>query len=113
MNQPINYKNLLVIALMLAGCASSYLEKDKRQIIAKNEVRQRLPENAALFDISNFGEDTLTTLGAAHPLIRYTIDFHYQDSTGNIVQKKGTVLFTPDGSSLIKTEITDRNPGSE
>lgn len=102
-------KNFLILFLLTTmACTNELVEKDHRQIVSKNEVRKTLPAGAQLFDISEFGEDTLSSSDTP-PLrhIRYRIKFHYEDVTGKMTYHTAQVLFTPDGKSVTKTEILD------
>ena len=91
---------------LLAGCESRSFDKDKRQIAAKEAVRAMLPPASHQFEITGFREDTLTEWNTVlkNPL-RYTLDFFYKDSTEAVHQQTGSVIFTPDGNSIIDTQI--------
>ena len=102
-------KNLLIFFFTLAlfSCENTRFDSDKRQIIAKNEISNKIKN--IRFDITAFKEDTLQTWPDSvfkHP-IRYTIDFVYKDSANTLQRKRGIVLFTPDGNSIINSWITD------
>ena len=99
----------LLLIIAFASCENPRFDRDDRQIIAKDSIRRKLVK-ARLFDITAFKEDTLYEFPDTlfkKPLL-YTLDFNYIDSTGTIQNKKGLVLFTPDGKSVIKTTISDR-----
>jgi hypothetical protein len=107
----MRYLLFIFFPLLIASCESSSFDKDKRQIIAKDEVRSRLPHASKGFDITGFREDTLSPqidTVFKHP-IQYTLDFTYNDSTGAPHQNTAHVIFTPDGKSIIQTQITDRS----
>jgi hypothetical protein len=107
----MRYILLIIFPLLLAGCEATSFDKDKRQIEAKDEIRAMLPRAARSFDVINFKEDTLASWKDSsfkHP-VQYTLDFVYTDSTGALQQKTGQVVFTPDGRSIIQTQITGRN----
>jgi hypothetical protein len=89
--------------LLLVSCESSVADKDKRQIIAKDEIRNKLPPRSRAFDITHFQEDTLSSWGdsAFKRPIRYVLDYEYKDSTGTLQHRTGAVVFTPDGKSII------------
>lgn len=96
--------------LVLLSCETSSFDNDKRQILAKDEIRSRLPHASTGFDITGFREDTLSgwpDTSFQRP-IQYTLDFVYKDSSGAEQQKTGYVFFAPDGRSIIKTQITNR-----
>jgi hypothetical protein len=98
------------VALVISSCESAAFEKDKRQIAAKDAIREKL-QKARNFDILHFREDTLSewTDTLIKRPIRYTLDFIYTDSTGTVQNKTGVVLFTPDGRSMIAAQITNPN----
>lgn len=103
---------LLTLFLLLVfsafACENESFDKDKRQIVAKNVIREKLRRSRS-FDIVSFKEDTL----ASSPdtmiknLIRYSLNFVYTDSTGTVQHRNGVVLFTPDGKSLLNSQIVD------
>lgn len=81
-----------------------------RQIMAKDEILNQL-HKVRSFDITGFNEDTIhdsipgTNLKKA---LQYTLDISYVDSNKVPQTKKGIVLFTPDGKSIINAQITDK-----
>lgn len=100
---------LAFAALLLVGCESANFDKDKRQIAAKNAIREMLPPTAHNFDVTAFGEDTLahwTDTLLKHP-IRYNLAFVYTDATGKVQSKSGFAVFAPDGKSLLTAQITN------
>ena len=107
---------LIVTALILLfmipvffACESTNFDSDKRQIMAKDEIRSKL-QKIHDYDITAFREDTI----AASPnddfkkLIRYRLSFQYIDSNNALQKKIGDVIFTPDGKSIIRSTISDR-----
>lgn len=95
------------LLLVFFSCENPRFNKDKRQIIAKDEIRRKLPGAARAFDITGFNEDTLSNFSDTilkRP-IRYTLDFVYKDSANVLHTKKGIVIFTPDGNSVITSSI--------
>lgn len=73
--------------------------------MAKDYVRWHLPQHATDFDILSFKEDTINNMldsNFKRP-IAYTINYQFADSLKQIQQKTATVLFTPDGHSIITT----------
>lgn len=91
------------------SCETHNFDRDKRQIMAKDEIRSKL-HKIHDYDITGFREDTVDANGEAglKKEIRYQLDFQYIDSS-NILQKKtGDVFFTPDGNSVMRSTITDR-----
>lgn len=101
---------ILVIAFFAYSCESGSFDKDKRQIVAKNAIREKLA-GARNFDITGFREDTLndwpdTTLRRP---IQYSLDFQYTDSAGSLQKRNGSVIFTADGRSPLLTRIANPN----
>ncbi len=97
--------------LLITGifsCENHRFDSDKRQIMAKNEIQSKLPRSRS-FDITGFSEDTIQNVSDSNfkKQIRYTLDFVYQDSDKVLQHKKGIVMFTPDGRSVINSQITD------
>jgi hypothetical protein len=95
----------LVVAFVLffTSCDYGTFDKDKRQIMAKDYIEWHLPPHSSNFDITAFREDTVSNMldsNFKHP-ISYTLDYHFTDSTNEVQQKRTTVLFTPDGHSII------------
>jgi hypothetical protein len=91
--------------LFFTSCDYGSFDKDKRQIMAKDYVRWHLPPHSTDFDVISFKEDTLNNMidsNFKRP-IAYTLSYHFTDSTNHIQQKTSTVLFTPDGHSIIST----------
>jgi len=106
----MRYIFFLFFPLLLASCEAASFDRDKRQIMAKDEVRSTLLPNAKGFDVTSFREDTLaswTDTLVKHPL-QYTLDFIYTDSTGMLHQNTAHVIFTPDGKSILQTQISGR-----
>jgi hypothetical protein len=101
----------LFLLLLLFSCESGSFDKDKRQIAAKDAIREQLPRASRQFEIIRFGEDTLPSWGDTvfNQPIRYILDFRYKDSTETVQQRRGYVVFTPDGKSIIQSQITRIN----
>lgn len=98
----------LLWIIIFAACENPGFDRDTRQIIAKDSIRRKLTKARSL-DITAFREDTLYASPDTlfkKPIL-YTLDFTYIDSSGSTQNKKGQVLFTPDGKSVIKTTIRD------
>lgn len=93
----------ILFIVSLASCDYGSFDKDKRQMMAKDYVEWHLPAHATDFDITAFREDTINNMidsNFKHALA-YTLDYKFTDSTHQVQQKKSTVLFTPDGHSII------------
>lgn len=108
------YRSFLIVflALLLASCENAAFDKDKRQIVAKDAIRRKLPRASKNFDVVRYKEDTLASWSDTifkRP-IRYTLDYVYTDSSGAVQQKTGAVLFTPDGRSMITVQT--ENPAN-
>jgi hypothetical protein len=101
----------LFFLLLLFSCESGSFDKDKRQIAAKDAIREQLPRASRQFEIIRFGEDTLPSWRDTvfNQPIRYILDFRYKDSTETVQQRRGYVVFTPDGKSIIQSQITRIN----
>jgi len=100
-------KILLLLLLTLSiGCEAKLFDNDNRQITAKNQVFAQLGR-VKNFDISSFREDTVVTNIDPNysKALQYTLTFSYEDSTNKNINNKAFVFFTPDGKSVIKTEI--------
>ncbi|MDQ2721578.1 MAG: hypothetical protein M3Z26_17715 [Bacteroidota bacterium] len=104
-------KILLFILLIMGifSCENHRFDSDKRQIMAKDEIQSKF-RRARDFDITAFKEEVVQNEADTNfkKQIRYTMDFVYLDSNKILQQKKGIVLFTPDGDAIISTQITDR-----
>ncbi len=99
-----------VLLFTFFSCENHRFDRDKRQIIAKNEISTKLRKTRS-FDIISFKEDTLSWPDSAFKRpIRYTLDIVYNDSASVLQKKKGIVIFTPDGNSIINSQITDSIP---
>jgi hypothetical protein len=95
------------LLLLLTACESRVIDRDMRQIRAKDEIRSKLPPRAREFDITDFREDTLkgwSDTAFKRPLV-YILQYQYKDSTGAFQRRMGHVVFTPDGRSVISTEV--------
>jgi len=98
---------IVFAAVILASCETQRFDSDKRQITAKNEVREKIGR-VNNFDIISFREDTLTNNTDTNFIktLQYTLDFIYTDSNNIIQRKKGLVIFTPVANQVIKCIIT-------
>lgn len=96
---------ILLLVVLLASCDYGSFDKDKRQIMAKDYIRSQLPSHSHDFDITAFREDTLNDSPDSNfkRPIAYTLNYSYTDSTGVLQTKTATVLFTPNGHSIIST----------
>ena len=106
----MRYIVLAFFLLSVASCETDNFNADKRQIMAKDYLRATIGRGSRGYDVISFREDTLTSVSDSffkRP-IQYTLDYIYNDSTGNIQNKRGTVVFAPDGKSIIGSEISDR-----
>lgn len=94
---------IILLAIFFIGCDYGSFDKDKRQIMAKDYVHWHLPPHSTDFDVTSFREDTLNNMPDSNfkRPIGYMLEYHYTDSTRQIQQKRATVLFTPDGHSII------------
>lgn len=104
----MKYTILFLFTILIFSCENHSFDSDRRQLTAKNEIREKL-HNIQSFDIIDFKEDTLQQWpGTAFKnAIRYSLDVVYKDSAGALQNKKGLVVFTPDGKSVISSEISN------
>jgi hypothetical protein len=111
MNQKLLHTILLFIffAPLFFSCENHRFDADKRQTIAKNEIRSKLHQ-ATGYDVTAFQEDTVETPSDSNfkKQIRYSLDIEYLDSNKILQKKRGIVMFTPDGQSVITSTITER-----
>ncbi|GAC1419040.1 MAG: hypothetical protein NVS1B13_09670 [Flavisolibacter sp.] len=106
----MKYVFLAFFIMSVASCETDNFDADKRQIMAKDLIRSKLGRNARYYDIVAFREDTLASWPDSfiRKPIQYSVDFVYNDSSGLELKKKGTVLFAPNGRSIINYSIVDR-----
>lgn len=106
-------KNILLLLFgtaMFCSCQNERNTADMRQIMAKDEILSQLHKISA-FDVTGFNEDTLIGIIPGTNLkktIRYVLEISYVDSNKLPQNKKGIVLFTPDGKSIIEAQISDK-----
>lgn len=103
-------KLLFFLILSIAfSCENHRFDSDKRQIMAKDAIMDQL-NKARSFDVTAFREDTVNVKGDSNfrKEIRYTLDIEYLDSNKVFQKKKGIVMFSPDGKSILNSKITDR-----
>jgi hypothetical protein len=100
-----------ILAILFLSCDNHSFDSDKRQIMAKDEIRHQL-HGARAFDINGFKEDTLSDWPDSNYKnpIRYSLNIVYKDSTGAERHRTGVVIFTPDGKSIISSQITGPQP---
>lgn len=99
---------LFLPAIIILSCENHSFDSDKRQLIAKDEIRGKL-RGVQSFDITDFKEDTLHewTDTTFKNVIRYKLNVVYKDSAGAMQNKEGFVVFTPDGQSVITSQISN------
>ncbi|MEJ7684675.1 MAG: hypothetical protein WKG06_43875 [Segetibacter sp.] len=91
----MKYIYLFLLTIIIFSCENNSFDSDKRQLITKNEIREKL-KNIQSFDITNFKEDTLHEWADStfkNP-IRYTLSITYKDSTGTM-QNKEALYYLP------------------
>lgn len=99
------YKLIVLFAIVLcSSCATKSFQADKRQLIAKNVIREKIGE-ARDYDILSFKEDTVAAADGKQAL-QYTLEVSYKDSTGALQKSKGLVLFTPEGNQVISSTVS-------
>jgi hypothetical protein len=95
---------ILFLTVLFSSCATKSFQADKRQLLAKNVVREKLGR-VKDYDIISFSEDTVANPEGHHKL-QYTLLVSYKDSTGNLQKSKGIVLFTPEGNQVINATVS-------
>ena len=103
---------LAILVIILCSCETNSFDSDKRQIMAKNAIRQKVQGDRSSFTVTGFKEDTLRTYGDTlikKPL-QYTLYFTQKDSVGQLQSHTGVALFTSRGNSLLSSEIIDQQP---
>ncbi len=99
----------IIVTPAFFSCETHNFDRDKRQIMAKDQIHSKLYK-AREYDVTGFKEDTVEV--SDNPdfkkEIRYQLNFEYLDSNNVLQKKTGDVFFTPDGSSIINSKITDR-----
>ena len=100
---------LSFFATMFYACENHRFDSDKRQIISKDEIQSKLVK-AHSFDVTGFSEDTVSVENDPDfkKQIRYTLYISFVDSNNVLQKKKGIVMFTPDGKTVINSKITDQ-----
>jgi len=104
----IRYILLMLLLTGLFSCENHRFDSDKRQIMAKDEIKSKL-RKARSFDITGFNEDTVYNAADSNfkKQIRYQLNIEYTDSNKVVQQKTGVVMFTPDGKSIISSRILE------
>jgi hypothetical protein len=107
-----NWKGIFLLAffaLAFFSCENHRFDSDKRQIMSKDEILNKL-RKVHSFDVTGFNEDTVTVENNPDfkKQIRYTLDISFVDSNNVLQKKKGIVMFTPDGQTIINSKITDQ-----
>lgn len=77
--------------------------------MAKDEILTKLVKVSS-FDVTGFNEDTVNVDGDCDfkKQIQYTLDITFVDSNKIFQKKKGIVMFTPGGTTIINSKITDQ-----
>lgn len=101
----------LIIVIFLISCSNHSFDTDMRQIAAKDEIAAKIPR-ARQFNVLGFSQDTLSEYQdtAIKKPIRYSLDITYKDSNNIDQRRKGIVLFSHDGNSIISSQIIDSLP---
>lgn len=104
----MKYRILVLLTIVIFGCENNSFDSDKRQLAAKDAIREKLG-NIHAFDIKDFKEDTLNgpESSAFKNVIRYNLHVVYKDSTEAMQDKEASVIFTPDGKSVISSQINN------
>ena len=98
----------IIFSFFLCSCANHSFDSDIRQIAAKDEIAAKL-QRARAFNVLAFKQDTLNNYpdSSYKKPIQYALDIVYKDSNNVEQKRRGMVLFTHDGSSIIKSVIID------
>lgn len=116
MNDLKNSKHLALRAVVFIlliittfSCENHRFDSDKRQIMAKDEIRSKL-NKAHSFDVTGFNEDTVYNTADSNfkKLIRYQLSIKFIDSNKIEQNKTAVVLFTPDGKSILSSQILEK-----
>lgn len=101
--------HLIFFTALFFSCDNHRNAGDMRQIMAKDEILSKL-HKVSSFDITGFSENVVHDSSDTNfkKMIRYVLDITYIDSNKVVQNKKGIVLFTPDGKSIVNSKITDR-----
>ena len=77
--------------------------------MAKDEILRDLVK-VTKFDVTGFNEDTVNIEEDSDfkKQIQYTLNITFVDSNKVFQKKKGVVMFTPDGTTIINSKITDQ-----
>lgn len=104
----MKYIFLFLPAIIILSCENHSFDSDKRQLMAKDEIRGKLM-GVQSFDITDFKEDTLKDWkdSSYKNPIRYSLNIVYKDSTGSLQNKEAFVVFTPDGQSVVTSQISN------
>lgn len=104
----MKYLALLISVSIFISCENHAFDRDKRQILAKDELRRMMPGNRSI-TITRFYEDTLPSWpdSTFRRPIRYTLDFKYTDSTGMEQSRQGIFIFSQQGNAVIDRHIMD------
>lgn len=116
MKKPIHSRQVFAILILFVfmvpfffSCETHNFDRDKRQIMAKDEIRSKL-HKIRDYDITGFREDTVDATAEAglKKAIRYQLDFQYTDSNNILQEKTADVFFTPDGLSIVNSAINEK-----
>lgn len=94
----------------LFSCQNERNAADMRQIMSKDEILNQL-NKVSSFDVTGFSENIVSdSIPGTNfkKAIRYVLDISYVDSEKMQQNKKGIVLFTPDGKSILNARIADK-----
>lgn len=107
----MRYIFYLALCIVAVSCANHAFDADSRQIAAKDEIASKLRRGRG-FNVLSFSQDTLQNYPDTlfKKPIQYSLNITYQDSNNVEQHKKGIVIFTHDGNSIIKSMITDSLP---
>lgn len=96
-----------LLILPFVSCENHRFDSDKRQIIAKDAIRDQL-HKVQDFNVIHFNEDTVETADSNFKKqIRYSMDIVFLDSNKVSHQQKAIVWFTASGPVIRSQIVSD------
>jgi hypothetical protein len=96
-----------LLILPFVSCENHHFDSDKRQIIAKDAIRDQL-HKVQDFNVIHFNEDTVETADSNFKKqIRYSMDIVFLDSNKVFHQQKAIVWFTTGGPVIGSQIVSD------
>lgn len=96
-----------IIILPFVSCENHRFDSDKRQILAKDAIRNQL-HKVQDFNVIHFNEDTVQTADSNFKKqIQYSMDIVFSDSNKVFHQQKATVWFAIYGPVIRSQIVSD------